>query len=187
METQIPGLGPEYDDIQLQSPIPMATPQVPSEILKIELDFDTSLKALERKLKGHTKQIEGKQEIWKKTGTAWMNDDGIHRIIAIIRSHMDTNTIMSNLTDTEINIIMLELSNEMTTVLSNKCSDFDIEATYLGSIFLIVINTIYFALKRAQGAMTLKQIHSMTSRIENPAVADKLRDKEKGGFLRRFL
>jgi len=171
-----------------QQPMPIVQPIVPSEILALELkDFENTLIDLEHKLKGEVKKIENKQEVWDAVEKPWMNGHGVSTVIGMIRSLVDTNTFLTILTDSDINQIMMEVSNEITTILSNKCNDFKIDLTKLGWIQLMVENIIFMALKRAQGGTTLRQIHSMTSRIENPLQIEAMRQREKKSFFGKFF
>lgn len=161
--------------------------QLPQEIIALELNFTRSLKFLEHKLKGETEEWEGKRRTWKKTQEAWMNAKGVSKIISIIQGHVDVNTFLTYLMPEEIDEIMMELSNEVTTVLANKGKEFDIDNAYLGIVQSIIINTIYFALKRASGALTLKQIHGSTHRIENIGQMQANQEKEKRSILGRIF
>lgn len=174
---------------QQQQPMPMLAPQMPSEILELELNYGKTLDALERKLRGEVSEVdkETNSRKWVKRHNPWMNNSGISRIICIIRGHVDVNTFLTFLDNSEINQITWEISDEVTTILANKTNDFEIDPTYLGIIQSIIINNIFFALKRAQGALTLKQIHSTTTRVENPMALQQAQARERKGFLGRFF
>ena len=189
-----PQMMQEYMDMQQQEqmqqqPMPMLAPQMPSEILELELNYGKTLDELEKKLKGEVNELdkETNARVWVRRHEPWMNNKGISKIIGIIRGHIDVNTFLTFLVDSEINQISWEISDEVTTILANKTNDFDIDPTYLGIIQSIIINNIFFALKRAQGALTLKQIHSTTTRIENPMQLEQARARERKGFLGRFF
>lgn len=188
-----PQMMQEYMDMQgqeqQQQPMPMLAPQMPSEILELELNYGKTLDVLERKLRGEVEEMdkETNSRKWIRRHEPWMNNSGISKIIGIIRGHIDVNTFLTFLDNSEINQITWEISDEVTTILANKTNDFEIDPTYLGIIQSIIINNIFFALKRAQGALTLKQIHSTTTRVENPMQLQQARARERKGFLGRFF
>ena len=104
-----------------QQQMPMVAQQIPSEILELELNYEKSLDGLERKLRGQVLELDraSKQRVWVNKHKPWMNVSGISRIISIIRGHIDINTFLTQLADSEINVITWEVADEVTMILSN--------------------------------------------------------------------
>lgn len=183
-----------YNDQRIKSNIEnaaylnnMPSDEFPSEILKLELDFEKSLEDLKHKLSGEYYIFDEKTQTkrWIQTEKAWMNAEGISKIVGIIRGHVDVNTFLSFLETEDINIITLNIADELATILANKNKQFEVDPVYLGTIHSIIVNNIFFALKRAWGAKTLLTIHSSTHRVESSNIQND-QQKQKG-FIRRLI
>lgn len=114
-------------------------------------------KDIEHKLKGEVYDWE--KEIWyvpeDKEGNRltkpFLNDKGLWRIMSIVTSFINDNTIYSNLKEEEIGRLMVKLSRQLIGLLRIKYREFDIDKAYLTTVKAIVMNTTYLALKRAKG------------------------------------
>lgn len=179
----------QQQDQQQQQPMPMLAPQVPSEILELALNYQKILDSLERQLRGEVEELdkETNTRVWTKKHKPLMNHQGISMVVSILKGHISVNTFLTQLTDSEIHEICLAMDDAITTLLANKVKNYEMECVHLDNIFYMITDNIFFALKRAQGALTLRKIHDTTSRIENPMALQQAQARERKGFLGRFF
>ena len=79
---------------------------------------------------------------------AFLNEDGRTAITTIIKSVVNTNTILSNLTEKEISKIIIDIGDEITMLLIMGHEDFDVDKRNLVTIVSLCCRMCYLSLKR---------------------------------------
>lgn len=94
-------------------------------------------------------------EVWNPTDekyeekqTSFLNEDGRTAIATIIKSVVNTNTILSNLTEKEISKIIIDIGDEITMLLIMGHEDFDVDKRNLVTIVSLCCRMCYLSLKR---------------------------------------
>ena len=130
----------------------MQVPQMPSQADLVEKITPRMLaEEIEHKLRG---------EVWDRKELKWyqpeeskpyLNEEGIWRMMAIITSFINDNTIYSNLNDEQIRLLMLALSAQVIGLLRQKYILFEVDKADLTSIKNIILDSTFLALLRAKG------------------------------------
>lgn len=127
-------------------------PQAQQEVIDMDLVTKTNPKVLtdeiEHKLKGEVYDAQHEKWIKKPYSRPFMNEEGIWRIMSIITSMINQNTILSNLTENEIRNLILQLGEEVIDLLAMKHKEFEVDKGDLTPIVDMVTRMAYIALKR---------------------------------------
>jgi hypothetical protein len=135
---------------------------------------------LEHDLRGEVFNEKTKKWEQKKGGKRLMTEEGIRTVMSVVRSKVNKNTFLSNLTDDDIAIIMKDLCLSITTLLYEKYEEFEIDTVFLELIHDKIVHFTFFALKRA-----LNQGERLFLGRSQQTRETIIRDEraEKGGFL----
>jgi len=94
--------------------------------------------------------IEGMEQIKDRVfGKAYMNPDGVNRVLSVIRSHFHRGITLSNFKDKEVQRIMEILHLKIAFMIGHNNEDFEIDKGNLNTIIEIITNVIYSTFKRA--------------------------------------
>lgn len=143
---------PAQSPIEEQAAYPQFMPYNPVEpvsdvTLVTQTDPKKVLEDIEHFYRGEVFNYEEKK--WVKKGEPLMNEDGIASFLIDIASLVNQNTILSNLSEHEINRIIILFSRTIINKLSMKWKEFNIDKTNFDTIWNTTLNMAYMALKRA--------------------------------------
>lgn len=85
---------------------------------------------------------------WHKKYEELLNNEGINKVIGIMKGVVNTNTILSNLTDKEVNLLVWDVGVEITLLLVMKWEDYEVDKANLTTIVSLCCRTCFLALKR---------------------------------------
>lgn len=142
-----------------------------TETIKFRLDPNDVISKIEHALKGEhwvTEQLkdsDGKPVVdrksalpiliegYKKAGFAMTNEYGALAISNTLSTMLGKNTLLSNLTEEEVNLICRNIGHATLNLIESEHRSFDISASYMETIiFPVTTEPLFQALKRAQGA-----------------------------------
>jgi len=110
-----------------------------------------------------------------------MNKKGISRIMFIMSSIINQNTILSHLEEKEISKIVIQLSDDLTDDLTLNWREYEItDKMMLDHILDAIIFPAYFALKRALGQNEKNWLGKIS--VEQISGAPRIQPPKKGGF-----
>lgn len=163
----------EYEQVFVQEqPQEQQRPQGPMEVIDsanpaMQLDGETTrwlfnpmetLKDLQRNLGGYF--FDQNLNKWVvRQDAVLMNDAGIYIVLNLVRSHLYKHVSLSNLTEDEINRIVLDVIINLIDFLELKYEDYGIDETNLSTIRRIVESTVLTNLKRALGGKGADSLH----------------------------
>jgi len=114
-----------------------------------------------------------------------MNKKGISRIMFILSSIVNQNTILSHLDEKEISKLMILLSNDMTDDLTLNWREYEIsDKMMLDHIMDAILFPAFFALKRALGQNEKNWLGKIS--VEQISGAPRIQPPKKGGFWSKF-
>lgn len=96
-------------------------------------------------------EYEQKSDTWKsvKDRKPYVNDAGADKLCSMFSSVVNSNASMTNLTDKEINRIMVSFGDALIDLITFKYEEFDIKVDEAEAIKEIIINNAFFCLKRS--------------------------------------
>lgn len=116
-------------------------------------------------------------------GKPLLNKEGINSIQIYLRSKLDYNIFGSNLTKEEINDVMKRFGMGLTTNLVLNYNSYEIKKENLDGIWNLVMDSVYFALKRSQNEGERKFIKGTEKIIREERLESK--EPRQGWGLRR--
>lgn len=106
---------------------------------------------IEHKLRGEIWDRKKLKWIAPKGSKPYLNEEGIWRMMAIVTSFINDNTIYSNLNDEQIRSLILALSRQVISLLVIMYKAFEVSKADLTSIKNIILDSAFLALLRAKG------------------------------------
>jgi len=136
--------------------LPPTIVTAPQEVMKEILDPSNIIEKIRHNLKGEIEVIDslGKKR-WDEKGAKIMNDDGINHIISILDSYINRNTLLSNLDDNEILMIIKPLDKELNALFYQKWRKFDLELEHWAITKNRIVDMVFLALKQANNKVLL--------------------------------
>lgn len=133
--------------------------------------------------------LEGKEEDMqgntKSVGSPLMNQEGINKMLVLIKSVVNINTIMSALDEKKINEIMVGLMDDIIDDLTLSWKQYGIQQkTDLDRVEGIIKHMTYMTLRRALKGGERGFLGKVT--VENISSAPRMQPQKKEGFLSRF-
>jgi len=159
--------------------------QADAQVVRWQLETDELCQRIELMLSNEVFEQDmqsGEIKRFKK-GNPLMNERGVQEVLTLIRPHTDKNTILSNLTDFEIGLTMVELRSKLAIMLGRRYNDFEIVKSKLPIIVSIIINPIWATYKRAANETTLSYL-GKTQQIQEIRRTD---PENKTGFIDRIM
>lgn len=121
----------------------------------------------------------------KQIGPPLMNDNGINKVIILVRSVVNLNTVMSAMEEKKINELMIELMDKIIDDLSLNWKEYKIKTkTDLDTIEGIIKFMAYPTLMRANLGGERRFLGRVT--VENISTAPRMPEAKKEGFFSRF-
>lgn len=105
------------------------------------------LQEIEHQLNGEIYDIES--ESWKQIHTPLMNQTGLNKIMATLRSVVNTNCILSNLTLDEVKQITLGVADSLTLDICANYKEYGIAKSDFDRVISLCTNMCFFSLKRS--------------------------------------
>lgn len=106
---------------------------------------------IEHKLRGEVYDYKKLDWYAPEGSKPYLNEEGIWKMMAMVTSYINDNTIYSNLKESEIGLLMIKLSRQIIGLLRIKYEQFEVDKAYLTSIKNIILSTAFLALLRAKG------------------------------------
>lgn len=188
----------EYEDNNQQQPydyIPRMYQRPQSDsILNKHLDSSEIINRLKKMLLGF--EYDEVEEEWKplmvvigyddkgneisEPKGALIDPDKISIIISHLEMHLNPNTFLSNLEKEEINDIMFYINlNYLAPIFYHLTIHNAIDSVKLNSLWAILEDSIYFALKRAGNKITLDALSKMQHSVEHIEKSRPMEDKKE--------
>lgn len=150
-------------------------PNEQSALSKWELSNNDILSDFAHNLIGEAR-VDG---VWKKTGTPFLNVEGVLRVTSMLAPMCSKNTILGDYDEREIHRICFYFATNAATMLAQNMRKFEIDrSNYLGLCGLID-DFAFASLKRAQGGKE-RELHSGTKRVTE--VVTPQNKQEETGF-----
>lgn len=124
---------------------PPAITSIPNLLQQTDPDVIANL--LEHHIKNEIWDDENKK--WEKKEEPLLNDKGVNVLMTAFRGIVNHNTILSNLSDKDIENLMKGLIDQIVVLLYTRWKEFDIDKSNLTPIADLFCNTAFLALKRA--------------------------------------
>ncbi len=162
--------------------LPM-TEQASSEVIRWQLETSNQLLDIEKRLGGFEREWDNKRQEFKyvKKHDALLNDSGISRIMSVLYTVMNVNTILSDYKKEEAYAVVRHVVGTVIDLLRMNRAAFDVSKPDLPIIVAIVENGIKPTLFRGVDAVTMDYLRgtsvNRTLVIQNP---------QQGGFFRRI-
>ena len=138
---------------QQQQQIPYFPPVSPinENTLVSQTNPKDILEELQHKLRSEIPESGPDGKInWKRPSEVrpMMNERGIHSVLVDCYGIINQNTILSNLDEEDVRVMVLEHSKALTLKLAVNWKEFECEKSNLSTIVLIVASMIYTSLRR---------------------------------------
>ena len=171
-------------EMQMSAVAPQMHEQVAQAqaVLVEQTNPDRVLEDITLKLKGQIRNIDGTVT---QLGKPLMNQKGVDRMLFIMSSIINQNTILSHLEDDEISKVMVQLGDDITDDLTLNWKDYGIgDKMLLDHIEDSILIPAYFALKRALGQNEKNWLGKIT--VENISGSRQFNAPKKEGLLSKF-
>jgi len=103
---------------------------------------------IEHTLKCEVFDHQRQKWVQKPGSTPFLNDVGLAAIITAIRGKVNQNTILSNLTEKEIQMLMIHLSDEIIGLIAMRYQEYEIDKAHLTLLVNLIEDMCFLALKR---------------------------------------
>lgn len=158
--------------------------QVPGEIIMKQLDTSTHLNDIEKRLSGQEKVWDDrkKKNTYVKIREPLLNDLGISRVMSMLRSVVDQNTILSSYEKEEAYTVIQEVVSTIIDLLYIERKGFNISKSDLPIIRSIIENGIKSTIFRSVDGITMDYLrgsHRTINTYVNP-------QQQSGGILKRL-
>ncbi len=162
--------------------LPM-TEQASSEVIRWQLETNNQLYDIEKRLGGFERVWDMKKQDFKyeKKHDALLNDSGISRIMSILYTVMNVNTILSDYKKEEAYAVVRHVGSTIIDILRMNRAKFEVNKTDLPIIVAIVENGIKPTLFRSVDAVTMDYLRG-TSMNRTLVV----QQANQGGFFRKI-
>lgn len=129
---------------------------------------DNQLTDIEWRIRGYRKDNLSGQWVKIAEGTAEPDSLLVGRYISFLSSILSDNTRFTNLSSSEINKVMKLCIEYLTDDLDSHAKDYGLENDYSERtrIGLIILNSTFFILKRAENGMESRRIWSALNLVE---------------------
>lgn len=145
-----------------------------ADFTKWRLETIDIVELLEHDLKGEF--FNEKKNVWEVRGTPLLNNDGVSAIVSLVRTSVNKVTFLSNVTLEQIILICQDLNLALVEVLFFEWQVFAVKKEHLDLIVSKVMNFIFMALKKSEGAGERESLYKAES------VHRIYRNPEKQGF-----
>lgn len=177
-------LASQQSEAQLSAYAPQMQEQVSQAqaVLVAQTNPDKILEEIELKLRGQRLKTDGSIDI---ISDPLMNKKGISRIIFIMSTVINQNTILSHLEDREISKLIIEIGTDLDLDLALNWRDYGVkDRTMLNHIEKAVVIPAFFALKRALGQNEKNWLGKIT--LESISGRSGIPSPKKEGFWTKF-
>jgi len=165
------------------SPLP-STPDATS--LLVQTNPAEIIAELEHNLRGEV--WDNVNQKWESKQASFLNEEGINKIMTIIRGTVNTNCILSNLNDKEIANIIVDIGKEITLLLAQEYKTYKVEKSNLTTIVNLCLRMSYFSLKRASGEGERRFLKTSVRSSEHVLVRpDQNQQQPQGSSFLRFF
>ena len=144
------------------------------DIIKWQLDTSNHLLDIEKRLGGMERRWNGKKNDYEyvKVNKPLINQLGISRVMGILRSVMDVNTILSDYKKEEAYAVVVEVVSAVLDVLYLERANFEVKKSDLTTIRSIVENGVKSTIFRSVEGVTMDYLRgshkSMMQVVNNP-------------------
>lgn len=135
---------------------PQISPDFESESIKFQLSVEELLNRIKKRLL--REKYDLKEKDWVKGKEPLMNEEGVDCIMALLESMLDKNLFLTELKDSHINRIMIDILDDLTDIIMIKYKEFDIDPAHRSTVINMIEHPLYFALCRAGKGLTLRSL-----------------------------
>ena len=162
--------------------LPM-TEQATAEVIRWQLETTNHLYDIEKRLGGFERVWNGKKQDFEyiKVHDALLNDKGISRIMSILHTVMNVNTILSDYKKEEAYQVVRHVSGTVIDILRMNRANFEVNKPDLPIIVAIVENGIKPTLFRSVDAVTMDYLRGTS--VNRTLV---VQNSQQGGFFRKL-
>lgn len=127
-----------------------------------QISPDTLLNDIEHRIRGEKKDEYTKQWVAISKDAPKVSEEMVAKFMSFLGSILNQNTTMSNFSPQEINNIMLMVTGYVANDLDVNCDTYGIKGNFteMTRIGMIVQNTVFIVLKRAQNGMEARRVFS---------------------------
>lgn len=153
--------------------------------IEFQIDCDKIIEDVALILKGKTRKFNNKTNVLEIVddphARPLINEFGVSRVVAILRSHINKVFILSDLEDEDIRAITNSLSSILIDELYYNWDAFDVSSYPSGSIVVdVVVNTVYSTLRKAYRGKYLDAIKTI-QRVHDVQTVTSTDRSNKGG------
>lgn len=171
----------EQKEDQQQYPFRMVMPQqMQRDNMIIQTSPEQIGVLLEHELRGESwDDREGK---WKKTRKPLMNDEGVDKVITLVKQFLTQNSTLSNISDGMAKAQALAFGNALTDAIAVKAREWELDKAVRSALVIGLVCMIYNVLTRSigKGAMSDKEMYATTISSQEHTVLKM--DNERRGF-----
>ena len=146
-QPQEEGRSPEFGGVGAYFPQPQ---KLDGETIRWQLDPTDVLDEIKHYLKQEVKDDDGNWNLVFDKVKPLMTDEGINSLMGILRSYLNKNTVLSNLHEETIKIIMKDVNRTMRFFLVANFKGFKISTSNFTQVYHCVENHVYCFLLRAK-------------------------------------
>lgn len=145
--------------------IPSRT-QENNDILRYGMDLQDIHQELENNLRGLTLDIKTGSMKQRPGVQPLMNEEGITRMMAVVRTYITRIGTQSFLEKEQISNIMIEINEELLLMMAAHYDDFEIDDNYIPYIISLIENPIFLTLQRALQGGDRNLLRNTTTHIQ---------------------
>lgn len=156
------GQEPKKYNASLENEI-LLSPQK-EDLMRWQLDSLDIIQDIEHDLRGDV--WDEKKNEWIVSDDPRINEKGIRELISFIKLRVNKNVFLTDLSDKEINNIMINFRLDLVDLLYEKYRDYGIRKENLSTILNGIDDFVKIAIKRGWEALTLKHLGERVRTIE---------------------
>ena len=149
------------------------------DLTRWQLDLDEVINELELSLKGMV--FDPSRKRWVQRYKPRANEEGISSVMTEVRSRLNKNFILTNLEDSDIKRIMIEINTAIINKIILCRKEMGIDKTDIESIVDMIDHAVFATLKRAEKGHTLHAISTITRRYEQVSTQQRDQNQDNGG------
>lgn len=170
----------QYTQDQDYTPNPygeVTVPQTEAGSILIQTNPSLVLQEIEHQLRGE--QYNPENEKWDATQEPLMNNKGINKVMTTLRGVVNTNCILSNLSEDDVYRLALCVADDITMDLCANYKSFAVDKSDFDRIIDLCTNMCFFSLKRSYNEGERKFLKT-TLRLHETRMIKNEEEKRKG-------
>lgn len=165
-------------------------PNVSNATLIAQINPEKIVEEIEHTLRNETYDPNETKWVQKlgadtKSIRPFLNDEGLAAVITRIRGVVNQNTIMSNLNDHEVEVIMIALSDEIIGLIAMRYQEYEIDKAHLSLLVNLITDMCFLALKRCLNQGERKFLNTSVHSQEQVIIRAGEKSNKKFSFFRK--